>query len=196
MPQRHSRSRGRLRLHQEASTPQTSAARGTHPGIKEQHCSATPQRSSPKPTRRWRVDVSIGTHTRIKEVSVGALQPTLGGAPPATSYRQNQAPPPHRGTHTSIKEQHCFGTSQRSSPKPTRHWRVGVSIGEVGVGAFQPTLGGASPATNQLQHHVFFLDISLHAAAPLSSPTAQTSPLCPYGCQSSWGEAFEFGRSV
>ncbi len=34
------------------------------------------------------------------------------------------------GTHTGIKEQHCFGTPLRSSPKPTRHWRVGGSIGE------------------------------------------------------------------
>ena len=49
-------------------------------------------------------------------------------------------------------EQHCSETPQSSSPKPTRHRRVGVSIGEVAVGAVQPTVGGASPAASLLQH--------------------------------------------
>ena len=43
-------------------------------------------------------------------------------------------------------------TPPRSSPKPTRHRRVGVSIGEVGVGAVQPTVGGASPAISSHRH--------------------------------------------
>ena len=53
------------------------------------------------------------------------------------------APPPRRGTHPGIKEQHCFATPQRSSPKPTRHRRVGVSIGEVCLRA--PSLPLPSP---------------------------------------------------
>ena len=59
------------------------------------------------------------------------------------------------GAHR-VGERRIFDV-QRSSPKPTRHRRVGVSIGEVGVGAFQPTLGGASAATTQLQHPILFL---------------------------------------
>ena len=113
-------------------------------------------RPSPKPTRQRRVGVSIGTHTSIKEQHCPA---TPRSSPEHDSLLR---------VCGSTGEQHC-PAPPRSSPKPTRHRRVGVSIGEVGVGAVQPTVGGASTAIKQIPGDRCFAP-TLPKAGTLPSP--------------------------